>query len=116
MLKQGKPYHCFCLAEAIDESKRAVERGGAVWKYDRTCLGLDPKESRRRREAKEPGCLRIRVPDGETVYDDLVHGTTSFNNADIEDLVLLRTDGSPTYNLSCVSDAIAMRVSHVIRG
>jgi glutamyl-tRNA synthetase len=116
MLEEGKAYRCFCTAEAIDARKRAVEQRGAVWKYDRACLALDSGESRRRHEASEPSCLRIRVPEGETVYDDLVHGTTSFNNADIEDLVLLRTDGSPTYNLSCVSDDIDMRVTHVIRG
>jgi glutamyl-tRNA synthetase len=60
--------------------------------------------------------VRLKVPDGVTAWDDGVHGTTSFPNDVIEDLILLRTDGTPTYNLSVVSDDVAMRITHVIRG
>ena len=114
--KAGRAYGCFCAPEALEQRKREAEARGLAWKYDRVCEGLSPSEADRRREAGEPGCLRFRVPEGVTKYPDLVHGETSFNNAEIEDLVLLRTDGTPTYNLSCVSDDIDMRVTHVIRG
>lgn len=112
----GRAYWCFCAPEALEQRKRAAEARGMAWKYDRACEGLSPSEADRRREQGESGCLRFRVPEGVTRYPDLVHGETSFNNAEIEDLVLLRTDGTPTYNLSCVSDDMDMRVTHVIRG
>ncbi|HET9481940.1 MAG TPA: glutamate--tRNA ligase, partial [Candidatus Polarisedimenticolia bacterium] len=75
-----------------------------------------PGASAPARGASDASCLRFLVPEGVTAYDDLVHGATSFNNSDIEDLVLLRTDGTPTYNLSCVSDDLDMGITHVIRG
>src|SRR5262245_31543740 len=116
LLESGHAYRCFCSSEALEERKRATLARGGVWKYDRVCRGLPPSEARRRLEAGEPSCVRFGVPDGVTAYDDLVHGTTSFNNTEIEDLILLRTDGTPTYNMSCVSDDIDMRITHVVRG
>ena len=120
LLARGRAYRCFCTAEALEERKRAAEARGLVWKYDRRCApgptGVPAADAERRHAAGEPSCLRFLVPEGATAYDDLVHGPTSFNNADIEDLVLLRTDGSPTYNLSCVSDDLDMKITHVVRG
>ena len=112
----GGAYWCFCTGEALEQRKREAEVRGQAWKYDRACAGLSPVVAERRRSEGEPACLRFRVPEGVTRYEDLVHGATSFNNTEIEDLVLLRTDGTPTYNLSCVSDDIDMQVTHVIRG
>ena len=116
LLAQGRAYRCFCSHESIEERKRAVELRGGVWKYDRLCAGIGAEAAQSRQASGEPSCVRFLVPEGATVYEDLVHGETSFANADIEDLVLLRTDGSPTYNLSCVSDDIDMRITHVVRG
>jgi len=115
-LAEGKGYRCFCTTEELDRKRQAAEAGGAAWKYDRTCLRLAPEETARRLAAGEPAAVRFRVPDGPIVWEDAVHGTTSFDAGVIEDIVLLRSNGSPTYNLSCVSDDIAMRVTHVIRG
>src|SRR5262249_46880308 len=109
LLERGRAYRCVCTTEEIDRRKSAVEASGRVWKYDRKCLQAPGPTGL-------PHCVRFLVPEGETVYDDLVHGVTRFDNADIEDLVLLRTDGTPTYNLSCVSDDLAMRITHVVRG
>ena len=113
---EGKAYPCFCTPAALDARRKAAESAGAAWKYDRVCLGLAPEEVRRRLAAGEPAALRFRVQEGEIAWDDLVHGPTRFDAAVIEDIVLLRSNGSPTYNLSCVSDDLAMRVTHVIRG
>ena len=115
-LEQGKAYRCFCAAADLDTKRKAAEAAGVAWKYDRACLGLPPEEARRRQQAGEPAVVRFRVPDGSIAWDDLVHGPTSFDSAVIEDIILLRSNGSPTYNLSCVSDDIEMRVTHVIRG
>lgn len=116
LLSEGRAYRCFCSVEALEARRRASEAAGQVFKYDRACLALAPGEVERRLAAGEPAALRFKVPDGTTAWDDLVHGTTSFDNGVIEDLVLLRSDGSPTYNLSCVADDRSMRVTHVIRG
>src|SRR2546425_2631068 len=113
---EGKAYPCFCSPAELDARRKAAESAGAAWKYDRTCLGLAPEEVRRRLAAGGLAALRFRVPDGEVVWNDLVHGPTTFDAAVLEDIVLLRSNGSPTYNLSCVSDDIIMRVTHVIRG
>ncbi|HKY30909.1 MAG TPA: glutamate--tRNA ligase [Candidatus Polarisedimenticolia bacterium] len=116
LLEAGRAYRCFCTAEALDARRQAAEANGRAWKYDRACLALPPGDADRRAAAGEPWVMRFRVPEGVTEYDDLVHGPTRFQNSDIEDLVLLRSDGSPTYNLSCVVDDRSMRITHVIRG
>src|SRR5205809_3619246 len=116
LLKEGRAYHCFCAVAELERKRAAAEAEGAAWKYDRTCLRLQPDEVRRRLDQGVPAALRFRVPEGEVAWEDLVHGPMSFAAEAIEDIVLLRSDGSPTYNLSCVSDDIAMRITHVIRG
>jgi glutamyl-tRNA synthetase len=130
----GRAYPCFCTPEALEERRRAFEvrRGPAagvagagaapegstagVWKYDRLCLHLSAEERTRRLAAGERAALRFLVPEGTTSWNDLVHGLTSFDNGVIEDLILLRSNGAPTYNLSVVADDLAMRITHVIRG
>ncbi len=116
LLEEGKAYRCFCSTEELARRREAAPERNVAWKYDRRCLAVDQETSRGRAASGEPFCVRFRVPDGRTGYHDLVHGETRFDNADIEDFVLLRTDGSPTYNLSCVSDDTDMRITHVIRG
>ncbi len=116
LLDEGKAYHCFCGTEELDRKRGAAEREGTAWKYDRTCLRLDAGERRRRLDAGAPAAIRFLVTEGTVAWDDLVHGPTSFDASVIEDIVLLRSDGSPTYNLSCVADDVAMRITHVIRG
>lgn len=116
LLEQGKAYHCFCAMAELERKRAEAERSGSAWKYDRTCLRLAPEEIRGRLAAAHPAAVRFRVPEGAVSWDDLVHGPTSFEGEAIEDIVLLRSDGSPTYNLSCVSDDIGMRITHVIRG
>lgn len=116
MEAQGKAYPCFCPPEDLKERRQKAERERRAWRYDRRCLELSAEEVKRRREAGEPNCLRFRVPEGSTAFKDLVHGETKFDNASIEDFVLLRSDGSPTYQLSVVSDDTFMKITHVIRG
>ena len=116
LLGEGKAYRCFCTAEELDARRSKAAAGGAAWKYDRSCLDLPPEEAGRRLAAGQAAAVRFRVPDGVVAWNDLVHGPTSFESSVIEDIVLLRSNGSPTYNLSCVSDDAAMRITHVIRG
>ena len=116
LLAEGKAYRCFCAAEALAAEREAAEKAGGGYVYARHCLPIPRAESDRRAAGGAPFVVRLKVPDGETAWDDGVHGTTSFPNAVIEDLILLRTDRTPTYNLSVVSDDVAMRITHVIRG
>jgi len=116
LLERGAVYRCFCTAAELDERRRAAEAAGDAFKYDRRCDRLDAAEVERRVAAGEPHVLRFRVPDGETAWDDLVHGRIAFPNKDVEDFVILRSDGTPIYNMAVVSDDIAMRITVVMRG
>jgi glutamyl-tRNA synthetase len=114
--ESGKAYACFCDPEEIRTRREEAERRGAAWKYDRVCLGLPADEARQRAAAGEAHCLRFRVPEGSTRWEDRVHGETSFANETIEDFVLARSDGTPTYHLSVVADDVEMKITDVIRG
>jgi glutamyl-tRNA synthetase len=117
LLDQGKAYRCFCPPEALQAKREEAEQAGGGYRYDRTCLReVTPEESDRRAEDGEPFVVRFRVPEGETRWDDAVHGETSFDNAALDDFIILRTDGTPIYNLAVVSDDHAMGITHVIRG
>ena len=116
LLAEGKAYRDFTTAEVLKQE--AAGRGlESVRRLPRALADeLDPAEAERRVAAGEPFAIRFRVPDGDTVWDDLLHDELSFANADIEDLVVLRSDGSPTYNLAVVSDDADERITHVLRG
>jgi len=116
LVAEGNAYPCWCDPATLDAKRKEAEGRGHAWKYDGTCARLDAAERARLEASGSPSCVRLRVPAGTTAYDDLIHGPVSFENADIEDLVLLRSDGSPTYNLSCVSDDVDMRITDVVRG
>ena len=116
LLTGGHAYRCFCDAATLRAEREAAERAGTGYVYPRRCLAIPATESEHRASAGEPFAVRLLVPPGTTAWDDAVHGPTSFPNDVIEDLVILRSDGTPTYNLSVVSDDVAMAISHVIRG
>jgi glutamyl-tRNA synthetase len=109
-------YPCFCEPAQLGKRREEAEKKGIAWKYERACLALEAEEIRRRMAAGEPYALRFRVPPGVTSWEDRVHGTTTFANDTLEDFVLLRSDGTPTYHLSVVSDDVEMRITDVIRG
>ncbi|HKQ63037.1 MAG TPA: glutamate--tRNA ligase [Candidatus Polarisedimenticolaceae bacterium] len=115
LLAAGHAYRCFCSPQAIQAEREAAERAGKSYIYPRTCRELSAGESAAR--AGEPHAVRFRVPlAGAVSWEDLVHGPTSFPAEVLEDFVILRSDGTPTYMLSVVSDDVAMRITHVIRG
>ena len=116
LLGDGHAYRCFCDAETIRAERETAEKAGGTYLYPRRCRAIPAPESERRAAAGEPFAVRLRIPDAPLAWDDAVHGPTSFDGALLEDLVLLRSDGTPTYNLSVVSDDVAMRITHVIRG
>jgi glutamyl-tRNA synthetase len=116
LLANGKAYRCFCTADELATRRAAAEAAGGAFSYDRRCDQLPAAEIERRVAAGKPFVLRFRVPLGETSWDDLVHERISFPNKDIDDFVILRSDGTPIYNHAVVSDDIAMRITLVMRG
>jgi glutamyl-tRNA synthetase len=116
LLERGLAYRCFCTPAELDERRKAAEAHRTAFKYDRRCDRLAPEEISRRVAAVTPFTVRFRVPEGTISWDDIVHETISFPDKDIEDFVILRSDATPIYNLAVVSDDIAMRISHVMRG
>jgi len=115
LLEEGKAYRDFSDPEAVrEEAKARSMHPSRVAREKAEALGLE--EADRRAAAGEPHAVRFRVPDGETRFVDMIHGEVRFGNDDIDDLVILRSDGTPVYNLAVVSDDAEMGITHVIRG
>ena len=117
LLKAGKAYRCFCTRERLEEVRKIQMAEKKPSGYDRHCRDLDPEESARRAAAGEPHTVRMMVPlAGTTEWVDELRGTQSFENRLIDDQVILKSDGFPTYHLANVVDDHHMRITHVIRG
>ena len=116
MLADGKAYRCFCTAADLDAQRQALAGQKVAFRYDGRCGRLPESESAARAAGGAPFAIRFRMPQGEIAWDDAVHGRISFQGHDLDDLVILRSDGTPIYNLAVVSDDIDMRITHVIRG
>jgi len=116
LLAEGHAYRCFCSKERLEalgvEQAARKERSA----YDGRCRTIAPAEAVARSAAGEPSTLRFCVPPGTTRFTDLIRGEMSFDNREVEDWVMLRSDGTPTYNFVVVCDDIDMRISHVFRG
>ena len=111
LLARGLAYPCYCTAEELEAKRKAALAESRKPVYDGTCRDRAPEPGGR------PHTVRFRRPlEGETVIDDLVKGRVVFRNAELDDLIILRSDGSPTYNFCVVIDDAEMRISHVIRG
>ena len=116
---EGKAYPCFCTPEQLAADREAAQaRKDPFQGYQRRCRDLDPEEARARIAAGEPYVLRIKVPEdrGDVVVRDAVHGDVTFAARELDDFVIQRTDGTPTYNFATVVDDAAMGITHVIRG
>ncbi|HSC29903.1 MAG TPA: glutamate--tRNA ligase [Vicinamibacterales bacterium] len=113
---EGHAYYCYCTPESLRRRREAAEASSGGWIYDRTCLALAPEQIAEFEAAGMPRAVRFKVPPGETAFHDLVHGPIAFDNAHIEDFVVLRSDRQPTYHLSVVADDLDMRITHVVRG
>jgi glutamyl-tRNA synthetase len=119
LVAEGHAYYCYCTPEELKAKRDAAGQtadGGSAWRYDRTCCRLAPDEIAVREQDGVPRAVRFKVPDGSMAFEDLVHGTIAFDGAHIEDFVIVRSDGHPTYHLSVVSDDVEMAITHVVRG
>lgn len=111
LVTKGKAYPCFCMPEELEAKREAAMKAGLKPKYDRTCL------QRKTSPPNRPFAIRFFSPDeGKTVVEDLIQGRVEFGNSELDDLIILRSDGLPTYNFSVVVDDVTMEITHVIRG
>ena len=116
LLAEGKAYRCFCTREELDARRAKAEAAGGGFRYDRRCWRLSKDEITERLGQALPFTIRFFVPDEEVAWDDAVHGRITVHSQELDDFVILRSDGSAIYNLAVVSDDIAMKITHVIRG
>ncbi len=117
LLESGHAYRCFCTPERLQRVREEQQARKEAPGYDRQCRDLTPEQLAANLEAGRPFSIRFRMPlDGETHVVDLLRGEIAFQNANLEDLILLKSDGYPTYHLANVVDDHLMRISHILRG
>jgi glutamyl-tRNA synthetase len=116
LIRRGLAYLCHCTPEELAAAREATLEGGKPSRYERRCVDLPESEREKRLQRGLTPAVRFLVPDGSTTFDDLVFGHVETNNEEVEDFVVLRGDGMPTYQLAVVVDDMHMAITHVIRG
>jgi nondiscriminating glutamyl-tRNA synthetase len=117
LLESGHAYYCFCSKERLDEVREAQKAAGKTPKYDGHCRDLSREEAKKRVEAGEPHVVRLRMPENRDIsFNDMIRGLVTVNTSEIDDQVLIKTDGFPTYHLAVIVDDHHMGITHVVRG
>src|SRR5215469_2377600 len=117
LVQSGAAYYCFCSKQELETRRAQAAEEGRLPRYEGTCRAIEPAAALERIHRGEAAAVRFRVPEsGTTWFDDAVFGKVEFQNSELEDFVLLRSDGSPTYHLSVVADDIDLHLTHIIRG
>ena len=116
LIEKGEAYYCFCDKERLDSLKQEVS-GKEISVYDKHCLGLRKEEIQANLDAGRPYVIRQNVPrEGPTVFTDEIYGKITVENAELDDMILIKSDGYPTYNFANVIDDHLMEITHVVRG
>jgi len=116
LLDAGHAYYCFCSKERLDKVRQTQKAAGKIPKYDRHCLKLSKELIQKNIDNHIPYVVRMKIPDNETVeFNDLIRGKIKFNTNDLDDQVLIKSDGIPTYHFAVVVDDHLMNISHIIR-
>ena len=117
LVESGHAYYCFCTRERLDQARAEAEKKGENFKYDKHCLHLSKEEVQRRLDAGEPYVIRQNIPaEGKAGFDDLIFGHVEVDCSTLDDNVLIKADGLPTYNFANVIDDHTMGITHVTRG
>lgn len=117
LIKNGQAYYCFCTKERLDSLKENNAEGAVFSHYDRHCLGLSQEEIKVQLESGIPYVIRQKMPsEGTTTFEDVVYGSISVENSELDDQILIKSDGMPTYNFANVVDDHLMNITHVVRG
>ena len=116
LIEKGEAYYCFCTKERLEGLKKTIE-GKEVSMYDKHCLHLSAEEIQSRLDAGEPYVIRQNIPEeGSTTFHDEIYGDITVPNSELDDMILIKTDGFPTYNFANVVDDHLMGITHVVRG
>jgi glutamyl-tRNA synthetase len=117
LIDKGFAYYCFCSQERLDDLRATQKAAGQVPKYDQHCLHLSKEEIQKNLDAKIPYTVRLVIPKNETIiFDDLIRGKIKFNTNEVDDQVLIKSNGIPTYHFAAVVDDHLMEITHVFRG
>jgi len=118
LLKEGKAYYCYCTPEELEQRRKDALAQGKTPKYDGRCRNIEESQRVRGSEGKSKGnAVRFKMPQaGQTIVDDMIKGKVVFENDQLDDLIIMRSDGTPTYNFTVVVDDVDMKITHVIRG
>ncbi len=117
LIERGEAYYCFCNEERLDTLRKEAEDRKVTFTYDKHCLQLPREEIERRLESGESYVIRQNNPKtGTTSFEDVIYGTISVDNAELDDMILIKSDGLPTYNFANVVDDHLMGITHVVRG
>jgi len=117
LVEKNQAYYCYCSQEKLAERRKKLgEKDERAYRYDGHCRNLTNEEKKRLEAEGLPKVVRFKVEPGKTIYDDEVHGSLTIDNNEIDDFIIMRTDGIPTYNFAVVVDDHDMQISHVIRG
>lgn len=117
LIDEGKAYYCFCSKERLEEVREVQKAQGKVTRYDGFCRGIDPEEAQKRVDNGEEYVVRLKLPaNKEITFNDVVRGEVTVNTNDLDDQVLMKSDGYPTYHLAVIVDDHYMKISHIIRG
>ncbi|NMC35553.1 glutamate--tRNA ligase [Candidatus Beckwithbacteria bacterium] len=117
LVAKGHAYYCFCTPERLNQVRTEMQKVGKVPMYDRHCRNLSPEEVQQRIQAGEKYVIRLKVPDNQTIkVQDLIRGEITFHSNDVDDQVLLKSDGFATYHLASMVDDHLMGITHVVRG
>lgn len=116
LISNGHAYRCFCTPERLDEMRKDQQAKKEPPRYDRTCRDLDESEIKQKLEHSTAYTIRFKIPDsGETTVHDIVRGMVTFQNSELDDFVLLKSDGYPTYHLATIVDDHEFGITHVTR-
>ena len=117
LVEKGQAYYCFCTKERLEALKTSNKEGEAFSKYDRHCLHLSSEQVQKNLDAGMPFVIRQKMPtEGTTTFHDVVYGDITVENAELDDQILMKADGFPTYNFANVVDDHLMKITHVVRG
>lgn len=117
LIASGNAYRCFCSKERLAADREKQEKEGKAYRYDRHCFNLSAQEAERLLKSGIPYVVRQKMPDqGSTSFEDVVYGIITVENSELEDQILIKSDGLPTYNFANVVDDHLMEITHVVRG
>ncbi len=116
LLGLGAAYHCFCTYKELEGERLAAQASGKSYRYSGKCRNLPAGEAEAKRKAGTPFSVRLKVPEGSTTFQDLIRGLVTVDHGEIDDFILVRSGGEPTYNFVAAVDDALMEISHVIRG